>query len=252
MLAPPPSPRGWMPAGQPARARGAAGGVGAHRRLGPGPAPGSRAHAAPGPGPGPESGSWHPLACHWEVGAEAAVRALGAVQGASGGLPARTLAGLPPGLRVILLSDGSVTRHLQLLTGLAVRTECREMRPIGRDLRGLPPEVGAIEGPLLQRQVFLRHPVSGEPLLYAASWWNAETAGEVLKDAELPMWVSLEEQRRGLYRELQEVFLGDSEFLESAFGAQGPLWGRSYTFYLDGAPLTVVYEVFSPGLDAFL
>ena len=241
-----------MPAGQPARARGAAGGVGAHRRLGPGPAPGSRAHAAPGPGPGPESGSWHPLACHWEVGAEAAVRALGAVQGASGGLPARTLAGLPPGLRVMLLSDGSVTRHLQLLTGLAVRTECREMRPIGRDLRGLPPEVGAIEGPLLQRQVFLRHPVSGEPLLYAASWWNAETAGEVLKDAELPMWVSLEEQRRGLYRELQEVFLGDSEFLESAFGARGPLWGRSYTFYLDGAPLTVVYEVFSPGLDAFL
>jgi len=155
-------------------------------------------------------------------------------------------------LRVILLSDGSVTRHLQLLTGLAVRTECREMRPIGRDLRGLPPEVGAIEGPLLQRQVFLRHPVSGEPLLYAASWWNAETAGEVLKDAELPMWVSLEEQRRGLYRDLQEVCLGDSEFLESAFGAWGPLWGRSYTFYLDGAPLTVVYEVFSPGLDAFL
>ena len=63
---------------------------------------------------------------------------------------------------------------------------------------------------------------------------------------------SLEEQRRGLYRELQEVCLGDSEFLETTFGSKGPFWGRSYTFYLDGAPLTVVYEVFSPGLDAFL
>lgn len=230
--------------------RGARGALLRGRSAAGGGSGGGGAGAGTGAGKGAE-GAWYPLACQWEVRADEAVGALGVPQEA-GGLPAKTLAGLPPGWRVMLLSDGSVTRHLQLLTGLAVSTECLEMRSIGRDLAGLPSEVGAIAGPLLQRQVFLRHPTSGEPLLYAASWWNTETAGDILKDAGLPMWVSLEEQRRGLYRELQEVCLGDSEFLETTFGSKGPFWGRSYTFYLDGAPLTVVYEVFSPSLDAFL
>ena len=109
----------------------------------------------------------------------------------------------PPALQVILLSDGSVTRHLQLMTGLPVSVECLEMRRLeeheillsnheatgyNSDGNGisinnnLPPAISLIEGPLLQRQVLLHLP---EPLnrafVYAASWWNADTVEEYLK-----------------------------------------------------------------------
>lgn len=55
--------------------------------------------------------------------------------------------------QVMLLSDGSVTRHLQLMTDQKIEVECLEMRDIGQHREGLPPEAALIEGPLVQRQV---------------------------------------------------------------------------------------------------
>ena len=47
---------------------------------------------------------------------------------------------------------------------------------------------------------------------------------------------------------------GRSRELAAAFGVEAGarFWGRHYVFYLDGRPLTVVYEVFSPALDRYL
>lgn len=53
----------------------------------------------------------------------------------------------------MLLSDGSVTRHLQLMTDQRVEVECLEMRNIGDEREGLPHETELIPGPLVQRQV---------------------------------------------------------------------------------------------------
>lgn len=82
----------------------------------------------------------------------------------------------------MLLSDGSVTRHLQLMTGLPVEVDCMEMREIGEEREGLPSSSELLEGPLLQRQVLLRLP---DPLdrayVYAASWWNAATVNSYLR-----------------------------------------------------------------------
>ena len=36
------------------------------------------------------------------------------------------------------------------------------------------------------------------------------------------------------------------------FGCPGPFWARSYLFWHDGQPLTLIYEAFSPRLHAFL
>jgi hypothetical protein len=55
--------------------------------------------------------------------------------------------------QIMLLSDGSVTRHLQLMTDQRVEVECLEMRNIGLGREGLPPETALIPGPLVQRQV---------------------------------------------------------------------------------------------------
>lgn len=70
------------------------------------------------------------------------------------------------------------------MTGLPVSVECLEMRRLDPDTdpSSLPPGISLLEGPLLQRQVFLHLP---EPLdqafVYAASWWNADTVEEYLK-----------------------------------------------------------------------
>ena len=89
--------------------------------------------------------------------------------------------------QITLLSDGSVTRHLQLMTGLPVSVDCLEMRGLGDQREGLPPGAAAVPGPLLQRQVLLRlpdplgeHP-QGRAYVYAASWWNAATVDSYLR-----------------------------------------------------------------------
>lgn len=49
-----------------------------------------------------------------------------------------------------------------------------------------------------------------------------------------------------------QVYVGHSPRLEELFGVAGPFWGRHYTFWHDGQPLTLIYEVFSPRLTAYL
>lgn len=165
---------------------------------------------------------------------------------------------LSPAWKVILLSDGSVTRHLKLMTGLDVKVDCMEMQELGDDASGLPAGAEKIKGPRLRRQVFLRTPASAEgngshskKLVYAASWWNAEQAKTCLANEEQPIWTSLLGSE--LRREIQSVYHGNSEYLEAQFEEKGPFWGRQYVFYRDGGkPLTVIYEVFSPSLRLYL
>jgi chorismate--pyruvate lyase len=57
--------------------------------------------------------------------------------------------------KLLLLGDGSPTRHLQLLTGEPVEVEVIAMEPeSGLDER-TPAEVAELEPPLLRRQVWL-------------------------------------------------------------------------------------------------
>ena len=55
---------------------------------------------------------------------------------------------------MLLLSDGSVTRHLQLLTGSVVAVDCLSMAAAAsEDVWQLPLAVSALAHPLLQREV---------------------------------------------------------------------------------------------------
>ena len=56
--------------------------------------------------------------------------------------------------QVMLLSDGSVTRHLQLLTGFSVSVDCLQMENIGAASDQPPASARTLRGPLVQRQVF--------------------------------------------------------------------------------------------------
>jgi chorismate lyase len=184
------------------------------------------------------SQTWHALNPLWE-GAEDAVQK---------GLPHSKLA---PAWQILLLGDGSPTRHLQLLTGEPTEVDVIDMSLVGEDADGAPAQIVAVPGPRLRRQVWLRT-ASGQRLAYATSWWEASHVDEYLENKSLPIWASLARLRTELYRDVQGIYCGESVALESAFQQSAPFWGRHYLFWHHGKPLTLIYEVFSPYLTKYL
>lgn len=186
----------------------------------------------------PSRVNWHALTPLWE-GGNAAVQK---------GLPHKQLS---PTWQVLLLGDGSPTRHLQLLTGEQTEVDVIDMSMIGNDQDDAPAVIQQVPGPRLRRQVWLRT-ASGQRLAYATSWWEASHVDEYLQNRSLPIWASLAKLRTELYRDVRGISFGTSTMLEESFGESGPFWGRHYLFWHDGQPLTLIYEVFSPYLERYL
>jgi chorismate lyase len=158
---------------------------------------------------------------------------------------------LSPTWQLMLLGDGSPTRHLQLLTGEPTEVDLIDMSPIGMGLDGAPTQIQVVPGPRIRRQVWLRT-ASGQRLAYATSWWEASHVDEYLQNRSIPIWASLAQLRTELYRDVQGLYYGHSAELERAFGFPGPFWGRHYLFWHHKQPLTLIYEVFSPYLIQYL
>jgi chorismate lyase len=182
--------------------------------------------------------TWNALTPLWE-GGEEAVRE---------GLPHEQLA---PAWQILLLGDGSPTRHLKLLTGEPIEVDVVDMSAIGADLDGAPSLISMVPEPRLRRQVWLRT-ASGQRLAYAASWWEASHIDDYLQNRKLPIWDNLSQIHAELYRDIRGIHYGNSSALEQAFGRSGPFWGRHYLFWHHGRPLTLIYEVFSPYLSRYL
>jgi chorismate lyase len=181
---------------------------------------------------------WHALEPIWQGSDELVQR----------GLPHSQLA---PAWQMLLLGDGSPTRHLQLLTGEPTEVDVIDMSLIGRDADNAPAQISHVPGPRLRRQVWLRT-TSGQRLAYATSWWEASHVDEYLQNRSLPIWANLARLRTELYRDIQGLYYGHSAVLETAFGEAGPFWGRHYLFWHKGRPITLIYEVFSPYLTRYL
>jgi chorismate lyase len=164
------------------------------------------------------------------------------------GIPQHMLA---PAWQMLLLGDGSTTRHLRLLTGEPITVQVLNMSPIGMNTDCAPKMILELPGPRLRRQVWLQT-VSGQRLAYATSWWEASHVDKYLRDRALPIGSNLANLRMEFFRDVCEVFLGNSEALEAGFGYPGPYWGRYCLFWHNGNPLTLIYEVFSPYLDLYL
>ncbi len=164
------------------------------------------------------------------------------------GLPHSQLA---PSWQLLLLGDGSPTRHLQLLTGEPTEVDVIDMSPVGMALDQAPEHLQVVPGPRVRRQVWLRT-ASGQRLAYATSWWEASHVDDYLQNRSLPIWASLARLRTELYRDVQGLYYGNSPALEAAFGQTGPFWGRHYLFWHHGQPFTLIYEVFSPYLTKYL
>ncbi|MCP9809866.1 chorismate lyase [Cyanobium sp. HWJ4-Hawea] len=155
--------------------------------------------------------------------------------------------------RLLLLGDGSPTRHLESLSGIPVEIELIGMAPetdFPTDGSPLPEEVAELTAPLLRRQVWL---CCGEQTLaWAESWWNQQQADTYLQERDQPIWRSLTSHRAELFREVDGLAQVDAPWLEERFGFPGPFWSRHYRFFRGGKELTVIREVFSPQLETWL
>ncbi len=152
--------------------------------------------------------------------------------------------------KLLLLGDGSPTRHLQLLTGLPVEVDLIAMEREPAAGPEAPAEVAELEPPLLRRQVWLR--CGQQTLAWAESWWNQAEAEQHLRQREQPIWRSLTAGRTELYREVDGLAQVQAPWLAERFGAAGPFWSRHYRFFRSGRELTVIREVFSPALERWL
>ncbi len=152
--------------------------------------------------------------------------------------------------QLMLLGDGSPTRHIHLLTGEEVTVEliAMESEPIA-DQRA-PKEVSELNKPLLRRQVWLKS--KEQTLAWAESWWNLVQAEKHLHNKEQPIWRSLTQDRSELFREVDGLALVQAEWLERKFHTEGPFWSRHYRFFRNQKELTVIREVFSPELEKWL
>lgn len=164
------------------------------------------------------------------------------------GLPTTQLAGP---WQMLLLGDGAVTRHLQLLTGADITVEVLAMDVLEDLEDGAPTDVIAIPGPRLRRQVWLVS-ATGDRLAYATSWWTCTEVGRHLQDGRIGIWQNLALQRTEHFRDIRGVIWGEQPTLSQAFAESGPLWGRFYLLWKQGQPMTLIYEVFSPRLTQYL
>ena len=152
--------------------------------------------------------------------------------------------------KLMLLGDGSPTRHLRLLTGHDVEVKLIKMEPELLISSDVPLEVKELTPPLLRRQVWLT--CGEETLAWAESWWNLNEAEEHLKNKHQPIWRNLTMGRSELFREVDGLSLVKSKLLEKNFQREGPFWSRHYRFFRESKELTVIREVFSPKLEKWL
>eukprot|EP00164_Ancoracysta_twista_P001176 GFYU01001546.1.p1 GENE.GFYU01001546.1~~GFYU01001546.1.p1 ORF type:complete len:252 (+),score=43.40 GFYU01001546.1:142-897(+) len=158
--------------------------------------------------------------------------------------------GLLPPWKMFVFGDGSPTRHLHLLTGEPTQVDVISMDKIFARDEAAPASIDAVTYPIIRRQVWLTS--GGKRMGYATSWWNAADVEAHMQDASKPIWLNLTATRTELYRDIEQVFLGNNSELENGFGHKGPFWGRHYTLYNEKKPLCVIYEVFSPELQHYL
>ena len=165
-------------------------------------------------------------------------------------LVANTLPKISGAWKLMLLGDGSPTRHLQLLTNHETKIRLISMQIDPLFKKEGPREIDQLKEPLIRRQVWIRN--QNKNLAWAESWWNSEQVSQNLKSKEEPIWKNLTQDRSELFREVDSISIVNSNWLEEEFCFEGPFWSRNYRFFRNKKPLTIIREVFNPLLETWL
>ena len=157
---------------------------------------------------------------------------------------------IPGAWKLMLLGDGSPTRHLQLLTKQETKIELIGMYLDDELFKDTPKEINQLKKPLVRRQVWIKN--NNLTLAWAESWWNIEAVNMNLTNKKEPIWKNLTKDRSELFREVDAISIVDSHWLQEEFSIKGPFWSRNYRFFRNKKPLTIIREVFNPYIEKWL
>ncbi len=169
---------------------------------------------------------------------------------ASAFLTTNTLPEIPGAWKLMLLGDGSPTRHLQLLTKKETKVNLIGMDIEQLSIKDAPEEINQLKTPLIRRQVWIEN--SDITLAWAESWWNVEQVRLSLTNTKDPIWKNLTKDRSELFREVDAISIVNSPWLSQKFKDKGPFWSRNYRFFRNKKPLTIIREVFNPAIEKWL
>ncbi len=191
--------------------------------------------------PGAETTGW-PLHLLWQADP----------QHLTYGLPKDLFESVDPGWQLLLLGDGYTTRNLQLLIGDTITPHVIESVATQSDTEAAPPELHHLGSDLIRRRVWLSPTHKPIPLLYAISWWDPIQMDQYFANPDLPIGQSLAQSQLEIFRDICSLYVGYSPFCTRLFQKPGPFWARHYLLRHQQKPLTLIYEVFSPDLAAYL
>ena len=157
---------------------------------------------------------------------------------------------IPGAWKLMLLGDGSPTRHLQLLTKKETKIELIGMNLDHELSKKTPKEINQLAKPLIRRQVWIKN--NDITLAWAESWWNIDAVNTNLTNKKEPIWKNLTKDRSELFREVDTISIVDSHWLQKEFSFTGPFWSRNYRFFRNKKPLTIIREVFNPFIEKWL
>jgi len=169
---------------------------------------------------------------------------------ASSFLHNNSLPQIPGAWKLMLLGDGSPTRHLQLLTKKETKIELIGMNLDPHSKREGPKEISQLQEPLIRRQVWIKN--QNTTLAWAESWWNIEAVNVNLTNKKEPIWKNLTKDRSELFREVDGIAIVNAPWLKTEFLIEGPFWSRNYRFFRNRKPLTIIREVFNPHIEEWL
>ena len=157
---------------------------------------------------------------------------------------------IPGAWKLMLLGDGSPTRHLQLLTKKETKIELIGMNLDHELSKKTPKEINQLAKPLIRRQVWIKN--NDITLAWAESWWNIDAVNTNLTNKKEPIWKNLTKDRSELFREVDAISIVNSHWLQEEFLIKGPFWSRNYRFFRNKKPLTIIREVFNPYIEKWL
>jgi chorismate-pyruvate lyase len=159
------------------------------------------------------------------------------------------LEALPPFLRVLLVTDGTVTKSLEAYFWESIKVENLGQGPVTLDED--IPWVGIKRGEeILQREVRLKGADSGRVYAYAKSWLKLRLLPEALRADLLSGRIGIGEmlRERGLesYREIMDIGSESDESLAPVFDIRpcGELLYRTYRVFIHHEAGMLITEKF--------
>lgn len=144
--------------------------------------------------------------------------------------------------KVILLGDGSFTRHCQIITyGDTI---------INHISTSIYSKIYNLSQSYVNRKVWIGNSLKNK-LIFASSWWSTEQYKAIYKYPSKAIGSFFIQSKLDYYRDIHCIFWGYSSELENCFLVPGPFWGRYYTLFHKGKPIALIYEIFSPLLENF-